>query len=336
MTTTKKKLVIDTDPGIDDAMAIFVALRSPEVELLGLTTIFGNVYTTLATRNALHLLEAVGRTDIPVAEGSHVTIKQVVILFDFAVHGTKKATKLRIASFVHGSDGLGNQNFPPPTGKPLDQSAAAFLVKQANLYPGQVTVVALGPLTNLALAIELDPSFPKKIGQIVILGGAYSVNGNVNPAAEANIFGDPDAADIVFTSGADILAVGINITHQVVLSDADREKLEQSDSKYARYLSKILGLYYDYHKDAYFIKGVYLHDPATLIAAVDPSLMTYTEGVVRVQTDGITKGLTVFDTTKKRYGEITAWTGKPTVKVAVTVDAPAVVEMIMQRLTTDD
>uniref|UniRef100_A0A0D9Z947 uridine nucleosidase n=1 Tax=Oryza glumipatula TaxID=40148 RepID=A0A0D9Z947_9ORYZ len=319
MTTTKKKLVIDTDPGIDDAMAIFVALRSPEVELLGLTTIFGNVYTTLATRNALHLLEAVGRTDIPVAEGSH------------------KATKLRIASFVHGSDGLGNQNFPPPTGKkPLDQSAAAFLVEQANLYPGQVTVVALGPLTNLALAIELDPSFPKKIGQIVILGGAYSVNGNVNPAAEANIFGDPDAADIVFTSGADILAVGINITHQVVLSDADREKLEQSDSKYARYLSKILGLYYDYHKDAYFIKGVYLHDPATLIAAVDPSLMTYTEGVVRVQTDGITKGLTVFDTTKKRYGEITAWTGKPTVKVAVTVDAPAVVEMIMQRLTTDD
>ncbi|XP_015690245.1 probable uridine nucleosidase 2 isoform X2 [Oryza brachyantha] len=318
----RKKLVIDTDPGIDDAMAIFVALRSPELELLGLTTIFGNVYTTLATRNALHLLEAVGRTDIPVAEGSHVTVK--------------KATKLRIASFVHGSDGLGNQNFPPPAGRPVDQSAAAFLVEQANLYPGQVTVVALGPLTNLALAIELDPSFPKKIGQIVILGGAYSVNGNVNPAAEANIFGDPDAADTVFTSGADILAVGINITHQVVLSDADREKLEQSDSKYARYLSKILGLYYDYHRDAYFTKGVYLHDPTALLAAVDPSLMTYTEGVVRVQTVGITKGLTVFDNTKKRYGEITPWSGKPTVKVAVTVDAPAVVELIMQRLTTDD
>ena len=99
----------------------------------------------------------------------------------------QKATKLRIASFVHGSDGLGNQNFPPPTGKPVDQCAAAFLVEQANLYPGQVTVVALGPLTNLALAVELDPSFATKIGQIVILGGAYSVNGNVNPAAEANV-----------------------------------------------------------------------------------------------------------------------------------------------------
>jgi inosine-uridine nucleoside N-ribohydrolase len=99
----------------------------------------------------------------------------------------QKATKLRIASFVHGADGLGNQNFPPPASKPVDQSAAAFLVEQADLYPGQVTVVALGPLTNLALAVELDPSFAKKIGQIVILGGAYSVNGNVNPAAEANV-----------------------------------------------------------------------------------------------------------------------------------------------------
>ena len=103
------------------------------------------------------------------------------------VNKIQKATKLRIASFVHGSDGLGNQNFPPPAGKAVEQSAAAFLVEQANLYPGQITVVALGPLTNLALAVELDPSFPKKIGQIIILGGAYSVNGNVNPAAEANV-----------------------------------------------------------------------------------------------------------------------------------------------------
>ncbi|XP_044955126.1 probable uridine nucleosidase 2 [Hordeum vulgare subsp. vulgare] len=202
--TKKNKVIIDTDPRIDDAMAIFVALRSPELEVVGLTTIFGNVYTALATRDVLHLLETAGRTDIPVAEGSHVTIK--------------KATKLRIASFVHGLDGLNNQNFHPPAGKAVEQSAAAFLVEQANLYPGQVTVVALGPLTNLAPAVELDPSFPKKIGQIIILGGAYSVNGNVNPAAEENIFGDPDAADVVFTCGADILAIGINITHQVILS----------------------------------------------------------------------------------------------------------------------
>ncbi|KAF5466159.1 hypothetical protein F2P56_016111 [Juglans regia] len=318
MAAQPKKIIIDTDPGIDDAMAIFLALQSPEVEVIGLTTIYGNVYTTLATRNALHLLEVAGRTDIPVAEGSHVTIT--------------KGTKLRIADFVHGADGLGNQNFPPPKGKPTEQSAASFLVDQANLYPGKVTVVALGPLTNVALAIQQDPAFSKNIGQIVILGGAFAVNGNVNPAAEANIFGDPDAADIVFTSGADVLAVGINVTHQVVLTDADRENLARSDGKFAQYLCKILDVYFSYHYDAYSTNGVYLHDPTALIAAVDPSLITYTEGVVRVQTCGITRGLTILYNKQKRFGEVTEWTDKPTVKVAVTVDAPAVVKLLMERL----
>ncbi|XP_050275561.1 probable uridine nucleosidase 2 [Quercus robur] len=318
MAAQPKKIIIDTDPGIDDAMAIFVALQSPEVEVIGLTTIYGNVYTTLATTNALHLLEVAGRTDIPVAEGSHVSITN--------------NKKLRIADFVHGKDGLGNQNFPPPKGKPIEQSAAKFLIEQAKLYPGKVTVVALGPLTNIALAIQQDPAFSKNIGQIVLLGGAFLVNGNVNPASEANIFGDPDAADIVFTSGADVVAVGINVTHQVVFTDADREKLSRSDGKFAQYLCKILDVYFSYHHDAYNIKGVYLHDPATILAAVDPSLMTYTEGVVRVQTSGITKGLTILYNKQKRFGEVTEWTDKPTVKVAVTADAPALVKLVMERL----
>ncbi|KAJ6289557.1 hypothetical protein OIU76_025387 [Salix suchowensis] len=318
MAAEPKKIIIDTDPGIDDAMAIFLALRSPEVEVIGLTTIYGNVYTTLATRNALHLLEVAGRTDIPVAEGSHVTIT--------------KGTKLRIADFVHGADGLGNQNFDPPKGKPIEQSAAAFLVEQAKLHPGKVTVVALGPLTNIALAIELDPEFCKNIRQIVLLGGAFSVNGNVNPASEANIFGDPEAADIVFTCGADILAVGINVTHQVVLTDADRNKLMQSNGKFAQYLCKILEVYFSYHQEAYSMRGVYLHDPTALLAAVNPSLLTYTEGAVRVQTTGITRGLTLLYNKQKRFGEVTEWTDKPTVKVAVTVDAPTVVKLLMERL----
>ncbi|MFQ6655040.1 hypothetical protein Gotur_025773 [Gossypium turneri] len=317
-----KKIIIDTDPGIDDAMAIFVALRSPEVEVIGLTTIYGNVYTTLATRNALHLLEVADRTDIPVAEGSHVTI----------TFCTQKGTKLRIADFVHGADGLGNQNFPPPEGKPIDMSASDFLVEQANLYPGKVTVVALGPLTNIALAIQQDPSFVKNIGQIVLLGGAFAVNGNVNPAAEANIFGDPDAADIVFTSGADVLAVGINVTHQVILTDSDRETLASSNGKFAQYLLKILEVYFNYHHDAYSTKGVYLHDPTAMLAAINPSLITYVEGAVRVQTNGITRGLTLLYNKQKRFAEITEWSDQPSVKVAVTVDAPAVLKLVLERL----
>ncbi|MBA0872586.1 hypothetical protein Goshw_016683 [Gossypium schwendimanii] len=313
-----KKIIIDTDPGIDDAMAIFVALRSPEVEVIGLTTIYGNVYTTLATRNALHLLEIADRTDIPVAEGSHVTFTN--------------DKKLRIADFVHGADGLGNQNFPPPEGKPIDMSATDFLVEQANLYPGKVTVVALGPLTNIALAIQKDPSFVKNIGQIVLLGGAFAVNGNVNPAAEANIFGDPDAADIVFTSGADVLAVGINVTHQVILTDSDRETLASSNGKFAQYLLKILEVYFNYHRDAYSTKGVYLHDPTAMLAAINPSLITYVEGAVRVQKNGITRGLTLLYNKQKRFAEITEWSDQPSVKVAVTVDAPAVLKLVLERL----
>ncbi|KAH7547644.1 hypothetical protein FEM48_Zijuj01G0331700 [Ziziphus jujuba var. spinosa] len=297
-----KKIIIDTDPGIDDTMAIFVALRSPEVEVIGLTTIYGNVYTTLATRNALHL----------------------------------KGTKLRIADFVHGADGLGNQNFPTPKGKPIELSAASFLVQQANLYRGQVTVVALGPLTNIALAIQLDPEFSRNIGQIVVLGGAFAVNGNNEKSLilgfNGQIFGDPDAADIVFTSGADVLAVGINVTHQVIMTDTDREELASSKGKFAQYLSKILEVYFSYHHDAYSTRGVYLHDPTALLAAVNPSLITYTEGVVRVQTSGITRGLTILYNKQKRFEEVTEWSNKPSVKVAVTVDAPTVVKLIMERL----
>ncbi|KAK6116786.1 hypothetical protein DH2020_049519 [Rehmannia glutinosa] len=236
----RKKIIIDTDPGIDDAMAIFLALQSPELEIAG-------------------------RTDIPVAEGSHVTIT---------------------------------------VWKPIEQSAAEFLIEQASLYPGKITVVALGPLTNIALAIQSDSSFVGNIGQIVLLGGAFSVNGNVNPAAEANIFGDPDAADLVFTSGADVLAIGLNVTHQVVLTDADRDKLAESSGKFAQYLCKILDVYFSYHHDAYSTKGVYLHDPTTLLAAVDSSLITYVEGVVRVQTVGITRGLTLFYNKQKRFGKL--------------------------------
>ncbi|KAG2587616.1 hypothetical protein PVAP13_5NG161281 [Panicum virgatum] len=158
----KKKVIIDTDPGIVDRPSPWSRRRDGHPGGAAVAGA-GGAGPHHHLRQRPHLLETVGRTDIPVAEGSHVALKE--------------DTKLRIASACHGSDGMGNQGLPPETAtKPVDQPAAAFLVEQANLYPGQVTVVALGPLTNLALALELDPSFPKKIGQVVVLGGAYSVS----------------------------------------------------------------------------------------------------------------------------------------------------------------
>ena len=182
----RRKVIIDTDPGVDDTFAILLALRSPEIEVIGLTSLFGNVRTPTATKNALHLLERFGRSDIPVYEG-HLT----------SIAGDAKE---RIADFVHGDDGFGNTGAPTVSTKPVfGTSAAEFIVQSANAFPGEVTVVALASATNVALALRLDRvAVTENLQSVVHLGGAFFTNGNVNPAAEANVFGDPDAADELY------------------------------------------------------------------------------------------------------------------------------------------
>ncbi|CAI5477105.1 unnamed protein product [Closterium sp. Yama58-4] len=315
-----KRIIIDTDPGIDDTMAILLAFLSPEqLRVEGITTVFGNVRTPTATANALRLCELAGREDVPVAHGEEVTLRGV--------------EKIRVADFVHGTDGMGNTNQQPPRGKPIDKGAAQFLVDTVRASPGQITVVALGPLTNLAKALQLDPSFPQHVAEIIILGGAFFTNGNVNPAAEANIFGDPDAADAVFTCGAKCTVIGINITHQVTLSVRDMEDIRDSKGPFGRFLYDTSQFYYRYHKESYGMDAVYLHDPTTMVAAMDDSLFTFHEGVVRVQLDGIAKGLTLLNNTNKVWNTPTAWCGIPPVRVAVTVDADAVSALVKQRLS---
>ncbi|GJP48863.1 hypothetical protein CLOM_g8141 [Closterium sp. NIES-68] len=316
-----KKIIIDTDPGIDDTMAILLAFLSPlELDVVGITTVFGNVRTPTATANALSLCELAGREDVPVAHGEEVTLRGV--------------EKIRVADFVHGSDGMGNTNQQPPRGKPTGKVAAQFLVDAVRSSPGQITVVALGPLTNVARALQLDPSFPRNVAEIVILGGAFFTNGNVNPAAEANIFGDPDAADAVFTCGAKCTVIGINITHQVTLSVKDMEDIRDSKGPFGRFIHETSQFYYQYHKESYGMDAVYLHDPTTMVAAMDDSLFTFHEGVVRVQLDGIAKGLTLLNSTNKVWNVPTAWCGLPPVRVAVTVDADAISALVKQRLST--
>ncbi|KAI7997746.1 Uridine nucleosidase 1 [Camellia lanceoleosa] len=243
-----EKIIIDTDPGIDDSVAIFMAFQTPQLEVLGLTTIFGNVTTEDATRNALIL------------------------------GGTPD-----VAYFIHGSDGLGNTNLPPPKSKKIEKTASEFLVDMVSEYPGQVSIVALGPLTNLALAVKKDSSFASKVKRVVILGGSFFALGNVNPAAETNIYGDPEAADIVFTSGANIVITGINITRQVIMTDADLDELRQSEGRHAQLLSTMCKCYRDWHVESLGVYGIFLHDPVSFVALVRPDLFTY-KGVVRVGT----------------------------------------------------
>ncbi|WOL03483.1 hypothetical protein Cni_G12203 [Canna indica] len=311
------KVIIDTDPGIDDSMTILMAFQKPELEILGLTTVFGNVRTVDATLNALLLCEIAGHPDVPVAEGSHEPLK---------------GGEPRVADFVHGSDGLGNIFLPPPVGKKIDKGASEFMVEKVSQYPGEVYILALGPLTNLALAIKRDSSFAKKVKKVVVLGGSFFAAGNVNPAAEANIYGDPEAADVVFTCGAEIAVVGINITTQVKFSDADLAQIRNSKGKYSQVLCDMCKFYRDWHVKSDGVYGIFLHDPVSFTALVRPDLFTFRKGVVRVETQGICTGHTLMDQGLKKWNTSNPWTGYSPVSVAWTVDVPAVLSFIKELL----
>ncbi|GLT62639.1 hypothetical protein SLA2020_352580 [Shorea laevis] len=312
-----QKLIIDTDPGIDDSMAILMAFQTPEVEIIGLTTIFGNVTTEDATRNALLLCDIAGCPDVPVAEGSPEPLK---------------GGRPRVADFVHGSDGLGNIFLPTPKAEKSEKTASEFLVEKVSEYPGEVSILALGPLTNLALAIKRDSSFASKVKRIVVLGGSFFALGNVNPAAEANIYGDPEAADVVFTSRADIVVVGINITTQVKMTDDDLLQLKQSKGKYGQLLSDMCKFYRDWHVNSDGVYGIFLHDPVSFVALVRPDLFTYKKGVVRVETQGICVGHTLMDQGLKRWNGSNPWTDYSPISVAWTVNVDEVLDYIKKQL----
>ncbi|XP_042521242.1 uridine nucleosidase 1-like isoform X2 [Macadamia integrifolia] len=298
-------------------MAILMAFQTPEVEVLGLTTIFGNVSTEGATRNALLLSEIAGCPGIPVAEGSSEPLK-----------GGKPC----VADFVHGSDGLGNVFLPPPKEKKIEKSASEFLVDKVLEYPGEVSILALGPLTNLALAIKKDSSFASKVKRLVVLGGAFFAMGNVNPAAEANIYGDPEAADIVLTSGANIVVVGINITTQVVLTDEDLPEIKDSKGKQAQFLGELCKFYRDWNVKANGVYGIFPHDPVSFVALIRPDLFTYKRGVVRVETEGVCVGHTLMDQGLTKWNSSNPWSGYDPVSVAWTVDVDGVVMYIKELL----
>jgi len=314
---SEQKLLIDTDPGIDDAITILMAFQLPEIEVIGLTTIFGNVSTKDATRNALHLCEVAGFPDIPVAEGSPEPLKRGPPF---------------IADFIHGCDGLGNTDPPPPKNKKVDKNACEFLVDKVSQYPGEVTILALGPLTNVALAVKKDGSFASKVKKIVILGGSFFASGNINPAAEANVYGDPEAADIVFTCGAEIVVVGLNVTTQVMLTDQDLCELRDSEGKYGRYIFNICQFYRDWHLKSDGVHGIFLHDPTCFVALLKPRLFEFKRGAVRVETQGICTGHTLMDLGLKNWNSNNPWTGVRPVSVAWTVDAAEVLNFIKDLL----
>ncbi|HTN96451.1 MAG TPA: nucleoside hydrolase [Nordella sp.] len=270
------KAIIDTDPGVDDAMAIFFAASCPEIELIGLTSVYGNIPVEMATRNALHLVEMLGRP-IPVAQGMGAPLR---------------GRPWEPVFWIHGEQGFGVLPAPAPKGRAADIHAVDFLVDQAKHHRGELVVFPIGPLTNIAAAIERDPDFARNVAKIVIMGGVVEARGNVTPFAEANIYNDPDAAQIVLNSGAEIVLVGLDVTNRTSLTKEDFAALAKRSPKFGGFLAAIA----DFYIDVYLgrgAKGCSLHDPATIIAALRPDLFRMEEGDVEVVLAGERLGQTV-------------------------------------------
>ena len=210
-----RKIIIDTDPGVDDGMAIQLALGSKEFEILGLTTVFGNVDVGTATANALRLLHLANKATIPVAKGASDPINGK---FNGGV------------PFVHGTDGQGNTWQPLSPLRPIKTTAAEFIIEKTLQFPKEVTIAAIGPLSNLALALQKKPEIQHLVKEIVIMGGNAFCSGNATPAAEANILSDPDAADIVLGAAWPVTMIGLDVTHKIVLHKDILAELSLFDS----------------------------------------------------------------------------------------------------------
>lgn len=300
------KLIIDTDPGVDDALAIALATALPEIELIGLTTIFGNTYVAQSSRNARYLLDFLGH-DCPVAEGAALPYGA----------GTYESS-----ANVHGPEGFGAIANIPEIGQNADESAAAFLVRSAQENPGELVVCAIGPLTNIADAIKMDPDFAGNLKSLVIMGGAFEVPGNITPHAEANIYHDALAADLVFATSMHIVMIGLNATMQTLLTPEDFETMAQTSPKIGGFIRDISDFYLGFYRSVGVFDGCPMHDSTAVLACIAPERFDLKSSGLRVITEGDEIGKTIADETR------------PPVEIALGVDAPWAVDLAMTRMAT--
>jgi inosine-uridine nucleoside N-ribohydrolase len=300
------KLIIDTDPGIDDAMAISYAAAASEIDLLGLTTVFGNTHVHQSSRNARYLLHRLA-VEAPVAEGA-----------PFALGRTDHAPSER----VHGPEGFGDLTDIPEVGTNHSLDAAAFLVEMAKTHRGELVVCAVGPLTNIAAAMRLDPEFSRNIKRLVIMGGAVFCPGNITEHAEANIYHDAAAADEVFSSPPDTVLVGLDVTLKTLYETADFEALARQSTDIGGFLRDISRFYLNFYKEIGGLEGCGLHDSTAVIACTHDSMFDMVETGVKVTTIGPEVGATRPDPLR------------PPIRVCRDVDGAGVVQLFTERVAS--
>ena len=311
-----KRIIIDTDPGVDDALAFLLALASPEIQLEALTITQGNVTVEKGARNALAVLELLNASHIPVAQGTSLPMVGPLLASDD----------------FHGGSGLGDAKLPEPKINPVRQHAIDYLIERFLAEPGEISLFAIGPLTNVALAIRKEPRFASAVKEMVIMGGAIREGGNMTPQAEFNIYADPHAAHVVFHSGIPITLIPLDVTHKCMLYAEQIKELGQQNSPIVRFLIDSTAVYINFTESKTGVKGCALHDPLTLATVIAPELLTLEEHFVDVD---ISSGPSMGSTFADFYHS----TGKPVnMKVALDVRGEEFVELFLHRieiLTTD-
>ena len=272
MSTT---IILDCDPGIDDALAIAFAAGHPELEIAGITSVAGNVELAKTTANALAVASFVGVASVPVTAGCAAPLLRPA----------------QDAGHVHGESGLGGAVLPPPAREAADGHAIDFIIERTAAAPGGITLVATGPLTNIALALRREPRLPLWVRDFVIMGGSAG-RGNVNHAAEFNIWADPEAASIVFGAGWTVRMIGLDVTLRARATAAVQERMREFGALGAELLLPALGQYADSHTTG----APAVHDVCAVVSVAAPSVFTYTPASVQVETTGrLTSGMTVTD-----------------------------------------
>jgi purine nucleosidase len=304
-----KRIIIDTDPGVDDALTFLLALASPEIQLEALTTTQGNVTLEKATSNALSVLELGCASHIPVARGSLLPLVQ----------------PLRASAAVHGESGIGNSKLPEPKSTPVPGHAVDYLIERVLAEPKEISIFPIGPLTNIAMAIRKEPRFASAVKELVIMGGAILEYGNMTPQAEFNIYVDPHAAHIVFHSGIPMTLIPLDVTHKCLLKQEHVDRLMQINSPISRFIRDAMEVYLE-ASYALGHEGSSLHDPLTLATIIAPELLTLKEYYVDVDiSGGVSMG--------KTFADIPNLLKKPAnMKVAMTVHGEEFVELFMQRM----
>jgi inosine-uridine nucleoside N-ribohydrolase len=302
-------VLIDCDPGQDDALALLLALASPELDVVGVTAVAGNQTLDKTTANALRVLALAGRTDISVAAGADGPL----------------AGELVVAADAHGETGLDGVDLPPPSTERVAEHAKDFLAAKIEASEEPVTLVALGPLTNVALLLEAHPEAGAKIDRVVLMGGAIH-EGNQTPSAEFNIRIDPEAAAQVFESGLDVTMVGLDVTNRAVLSSADASSLRGA-GPIAEAAADMVDFYLRFYNAAYEHGGAPIHDAVALAYVFRPEFLTVERRHVQVDTsDGVCRGRTVVDMRRRTH------LPEPNTSVAVDIDVDAFRSLLLERL----